>query len=165
MCRLLAFATFIVGLAGAVASAQTTVPSPPSIPYGPAVTLDVARKAADAAMAEAKKNNWTMAVAVVDSGGVMVFYEKMDNTQIGSTQVAIEKALTSVRFKRPSKVFQDLIAGGGLNLRMLKLTGAAPFEGGIPLIADGKIIGAIGVSGDSTDHDGICAQAGANAVK
>jgi glc operon protein GlcG len=128
------------------------------------VSMDVARKAADTAVAEARKNNWTMAVAVVDSGGVLVFYEKMDNTQIGSADVAIEKALTSVRFKRPSKAFQDLVAAGGASLRMLRLPGAVPFEGGIPLIVDGKLIGAIGVSGDTSDHDGICAQAGATAV-
>jgi uncharacterized protein GlcG (DUF336 family) len=135
------------------------------LPYGLPVSLENARKAAATALEEARKGNWKMAVAVVDTGGTLVYYEKMDNTQTGSADVAIEKARTAVRFKRPSKVFQDLVAGGGNGLRILRLPGAVPFEGGIPLIIDGQIVGAIGVSGDSTDHDGICAQAGANTLK
>ena len=102
---------------------------------------------------------------MVDTGGILVYYEKMDNTQIGSADVAIEKARTAVRFKRPSKAFQDLVAGGGAGLRVLALPGALPIEGGIPLVMDGQIVGAIGVSGDSADHDGICAQAGASTLK
>jgi glc operon protein GlcG len=89
----------------------------------------------------------------------------MENTQIGSADIAIEKALTAVRFKRPSKAFQDLVGGGGVGLRMLRLSGGVPFEGGIPILMNGKIVGAIGVSGDSSDHDGICAQAGAATLK
>lgn len=135
------------------------------IPYGLSVSMDNAKKAAAAALEEARKNNWRMAVAVVDTGGVLVYYEKMDNTQIGSADLAIDKARTAVRFKRPSKAFQDLVAGGGSGLRILGLPGAVPIEGGIPLIMDGQIVGAIGVSGDSSDHDGICAQAGAGTLK
>ncbi|HTR68063.1 MAG TPA: heme-binding protein [Terriglobales bacterium] len=134
-------------------------------PYGPSISLENARKIADIALAEARKNNWFMAVAVVDPSGTLVYYEKMDNTQTGSASVAVEKAKTSALFKRPSKTFQDMVAGGGLGLRILGLTGAMPIEGGVPVIVDDKIIGAIGVSGDSSDHDGICAQAGANALK
>jgi glc operon protein GlcG len=133
-------------------------------PYGLPVSVENAKKAAAAALDEARKGNWKMAVAVVDTGGILVYYEKMDNTQIGSADIAIEKARTAVRFKRPSKAFQDLLAGGGSGLRILRLPGAVPLEGGIPLIIDGQIVGAIGVSGDS-DHDSICAQAGAGTLK
>jgi glc operon protein GlcG len=134
-------------------------------PYGLPVSVENAKKAAAAAIAEARKNNWNMAVAVVDPGGTLVYYEKMDNTQLGSADVAIEKARTAAKFKRPSKVFQDLVAGGGAGLRILRLPGAVPFEGGIPLIVEGQIVGAIGVSGDTSDHDGVCAQAGASTLK
>ena len=135
------------------------------IPYGLSVSVENAKKAAAIALDEARKGNWKMAVAVVDTGGVLVYYEKMDNTQIGSADLAIDKARTAVRFKRPSKVFQDLVAGGGAGLRILGLPGAVPIEGGVPLVMDGQIVGAIGVSGDSSDHDGICAQAGAATLK
>ncbi len=134
-------------------------------PYGPPVSVENAKKAAAAALAEARTNNWKMAVAVVDTGGILVYYEKMDNTQIGSADIAIEKARTAVRFKRPSKTFQDTVAGGGAGLRVLRLPGAVPLEGGIPLMIDGQIVGAIGVSGDSADHDGLCATAGAGTLK
>lgn len=134
-------------------------------PYGPTVSVENAKKAAAAALVEARRGNWNMAVAVVDTDGILVYYEKMDNTQIGSADVAIDKARTAVRFKRPSKAFQDLVAGGGAGLRVLGLPGAVPIEGGIPLMMNGQIVGAIGVSGDAADHDGLCATAGAAAVK
>ncbi len=134
-------------------------------PYGLPVSLENAKKAAAVALDEARKGNWKMAVAVVDTGGTLVYYEKMDNTQIGSADIAIEKARTAVRFKRPSKAFQDAVAGGGAGLRILRLPGAIPLEGGFPLIMNGEIVGAIGVSGDSGDHDSICAQGGASALK
>jgi glc operon protein GlcG len=142
-------------------SARAQAPNP----YGPPVSVENAKKAAAAALAQARTNNWKMAAAVVDTGGILVYYEKMDNTQIGSADIAIEKARTAVRFKRPSKAFQDLVAGGGAGLRVLRLPGAVPLEGGIPLMIDGQIVGAIGVSGDSGDHDGLCAQAGAGTLK
>src|SRR6202049_1453089 len=142
-------------------SALAQVPNP----YGPPVSVENAKKAAAAALAEARKGNWNMAVAVVDTGGILVYYEKMNNTQIGSADIAIEKARTAVRFKRPSKAFQDLVAGGGAGLRILRLPGEIPFEGGIPLMVDGQIVGAIGVSGDTADHDGLCATAGAATLK
>ena len=134
-------------------------------PYGPGVAVENAKKIAAVALAEARKNNWFMAVAVVDPSGTLVYYEKMDNTQTGSADVAIAKARTAALYKRPSKVFQDMVAGGGSGLRILGLPNAVPIEGGIPLVIDGKIVGAIGVSGDSADHDSICAQAGADALK
>jgi len=134
-------------------------------PYGPNISLENAKKAAAPALAEARKNNWTMVVAIVDAAGDLVYYEKMDNTQLGSSQVAIGKARSAVRFKRPTKAFQDAVAAGGAGVRILGLEGAVPVEGGIPIVMDGKIVGAIGVSGDTSDHDAICAQAGANALK
>lgn len=133
--------------------------------YGPPIGVESAKKIASIALAEARKNNWYMAVAVVDPSGTLVYYEKMDNTQTGSASVSIDKARTASLFKRPSKAFQDMVAGGGQGLRILGLPGAVPIEGGVPLIVDGRIVGAIGVSGDSADHDGICAQAGADALK
>ena len=154
-------AAFLIALAGCSMLGQTQGPKP----YGPPIGVESAKKIAAIALAEARKNNWYMAVAVVDPSGTLVYYEKMDNTQTGSAGVSIDKARTASLFKRPSKAFQDLVAGGGQGLRILGLPGAVPIEGGVPLIMDGKIVGAIGVSGDSADHDGICAQAGADALK
>ncbi len=125
----------------------------------------MAKKAAAAAQAEAHKNGWFMTIAVVDPGGTLIYYERMDNSETGASTLAIEKARSSVLYKRPSKVFQDGLAAGGLGLRILGLPGASVIEGGIPLIVNGKIIGAIGVSGDASEHDGQCATAGANALK
>src|SRR5271167_391403 len=134
-------------------------------PYGPPVSVETAKKAAAAALAEARKNNWNMAVAVVDPSGNLVYYEKMDNTQLGSAKVSVNKARSAALFKRPTKAFQDALAGGGAGLRILGLEGAVPVEGGVPLIVDGKIIGAIGLSGDLSEHDAQCAKAGADAVQ
>ena len=134
-------------------------------PYGAPISVENARKAAAAAMTEAVKNHWTMAVAVVDPSGTLIYYEKMDNTQIGSANVSINKARSAALYKRPTKAFQDALAGGGAGMRVLGLEGAVPVEGGIPLLSDGKIVGAIGVSGDTSDHDGVCAQAGAATIK
>lgn len=134
-------------------------------PYGAPIGVDNAKKAAAAALAEAVKNHWKMAVAVVDPHGTLVYYEKMDDTQLGSADVAIAKARSSALFKRPTKAFQDGLAAGGAGMRILGLPGAVPVEGGVPVIADGKIIGAIGVSGDTSEHDGQCATAGASTIK
>ena len=134
-------------------------------PYGSSITLDSARKAAAPAIAEAQKNNWRMAVAVVDISGDLVYFEKMDGTQAASVNIAVDKARSSARFKRPTKALQDALAAGGAGLRMLALEGAVPVDGGVPLIADGKIVGAIGVSGGTSDQDAQCAKAGADSVK
>jgi len=134
-------------------------------PYGAPISLENAKKAAAASVAEASKNHWTMAVAVTDIGGDLVYFEKMDGTQTGSVQVAIGKARTAALFKRPSKAFQDIVAGGGNGLRILALEGAVPIEGGVPLVMDGQIVGAIGLSGATSDQDGQCARAGAEALK
>jgi uncharacterized protein GlcG (DUF336 family) len=134
-------------------------------PYGAPISVDSAKKAAAAAVAEARKNNWTMAVAVTDTGGDLVFFEKMDGTQTGSVNVALGKARSAALYKRPTKVWQDIVVGGGAGLRILGLEGAVPIEGGVPLVIDGKIVGAIGLSGGSAQQDNQCATAGADAVK
>jgi uncharacterized protein GlcG (DUF336 family) len=134
-------------------------------PYGMSIGGDTAKKSAAAALAEARKNNWTMAAAIVDTAGDLVYFEKLDGTQAASTLIAVDKARSSVRFKRPTKALQDALAAGGDGLRMLALQGAVPVEGGLPLIVDGKIVGAIGVSGGTSTQDGQCAKAGADVVK
>ena len=134
-------------------------------PYGLAITLDEAKKAAAPALAEARNNNWTMCVAVVDTAGNLVYFERMDATQTGSVAVAIAKARSAALFKRSTKMFQDALAAGGDGLRFLKLENAVPIEGGVPIVVDGKIVGAIGLSGGTSQQDGQCAQAGANALK
>jgi len=134
-------------------------------PYGAPISLENAKKAAAAAIAEARKNNWTMALAVVDPSGTLVYYEKLDNTQIGSSQVAINKARSAALFKRPTKSFEDQLAKGGDGLRTLGLEGAVPLEGGIPIVIEGKIVGAIGMSGGTSAQDAQCAQVGADALK
>jgi glc operon protein GlcG len=136
-----------------------------SQPYGSAIALEAAKKVAAPALAEASRNNWTMAVAVVDTAGDLVYFEKMDATQAASVVVAIDKARSAARFKRPTKAFQDILASGGDGLRVLGLSGAVPVEGGIPIVIGGKIVGAIGVSGGTSSQDGQCAVAGAAAVR
>lgn len=135
------------------------------MPYGMPINLENARKAATAALAETRKNNWTMAAAVVDPSGNLVYFEKMDNTQNGSVQVAMDKARSAALFKRPTKAFADRVTSGNAGLPVLRVQGAMPVEGGVPLVIDGHIVGAIGLSGDSSEHDGQCAQAGADALK
>jgi glc operon protein GlcG len=143
---------------------QATMP-PSAMPYGSPVNLETAKKAAAVALDEAARNHWTMAVAVVDPGGNLVYYEKMDNTQLGSTRVSVDKARSAALFKRPTKAFQDALAGGGKGSRVLGIEGAVPVEGGVPLIVDGKIIGAIGVSGDASENDAQCALAAAASMQ
>ena len=133
--------------------------------YGPSVTLDQAKKAAAAALAEARANSWIMAAAVVDTAGFLVYFEKMDHTQTGSVAVAQAKARSAALFKRSTKVFQDSLASGGDGLRVLALEGAVPVEGGLPLLVVGRVAGAIGLSGGTSAQDGQCAQAGVDALK
>ena len=104
-------------------------------------------------------------IAIVDTAGDLVYFEKMDDTQVGSVQIAQAKARSAARFKRATKVFQDGLAAGGVGLRLLALEGAVPVEGGIPLVSGGKIVGAIGASGGTSEQDGVVAQAGASALK
>ncbi|HEX9575470.1 MAG TPA: heme-binding protein [Myxococcales bacterium] len=162
-------ASFIV-LVAAAAAGQTTPQAKPAatssyaIPIGTAISLGAAKKAAAGASAEAKKNGWFMAIAVVDPAGTLVYFEKADTTQLGSAQVAIGKARSAALYKRPTKAFQDGLEKGGANLRILALEGAVPVDGGVPLLVDGKLVGALGVSGDLAENDGQCAAAGAAAL-
>jgi glc operon protein GlcG len=126
------------------------------------LTLEAAKKMAAAAIAEAKKNNWLMSVAVVDEGGSLMYFERIDMTQAGSTRIAIEKARSAVNFKRPTKVFEDAVAGG--RNAILGLSGAVPLEGGIPILMDGRVLGAVGVSGGTAPQDGQVAKAGVDAL-
>jgi glc operon protein GlcG len=144
---------------------QTPLVPPSNVPYGAAISADAAKKIAAAAIAEARKNNWEMAVAVVDTAGYLVYFERMQDTQLASVEIAIEKAKSAALFRRPTKAFQDTLAGGGEGLRILRLAGAIPVEGGIPIVVNGKLIGAVGASGGSSDQDGRTAQAGAAAMK
>jgi len=151
-------AATVVLFAAASASAQ----APPA--YGLPITLDQAKKAMAGAEAEAKKNNWPVVIAILDSGGNLVMLQRLDNTQWGSIEVAKDKARSAVAFRRPTKVWQDLIAQGGANLRLLNI-GYSVLEGGIPIMADGKVIGAIGVSGVTSQQDAQIGQAGIDALK
>ena len=126
-----------------------------------ALTLEAAKQIASAAETEARKNAWNVVIAVLDDGANLIYLQRMDETQIGSVEVALEKARTAVKFKRPSKALEDALAGG--RQAILKLPGATPVEGGIPLMLDGKLIGAIGVSGVQSNQDGQIAKAGADA--
>jgi glc operon protein GlcG len=134
-------------------------------PYGAPISLETAKKTAAPAVAEALKNNLSVAVAIVDTSGNLVYYEKMDNTMFGSAKVAIQKARSAAAFKRPTKAFEDVLASGGIGLRILRLPGAVPLEGGLPLLIDGKIVGAIGVSGATSAQDTQCAKAGADTLE
>ena len=133
-------------------------------PYGPPITLDQAKKAVAVAQAEARKNKWDVVVAIVDPAGQLVLLEKMDNTQNAASEVARQKASSAALFRRPTKAFQDGLAAGGAGLRILRLEGAVPLEGGLPIVVDGKIIGAIGVSGVTSEQDGQIAKAGVDAL-
>ena len=148
---------FAVLLAGA---AHAQVPQ-----YGNNITLEQARRAIAAAEAEAKKNNWPVAIAVVDNAGMLVAFQRADNTQTGSIAVAVDKASSSAMYRRPTKAFQDAVAGGGAGLRSLNLRGASAVDGGFPLVVDGKIVGGIGVSGVTADQDGQVAKAGVDGLK
>jgi glc operon protein GlcG len=147
------------------AMAQAPFAPPPQVPYGLSVSTESAKNAAAASIAEAQKNNWKQAIAIVDTGGYLVYFEKMQDTQTGSVDLAIEKARTAALFRRPTKVFEDGVAAGGEGLRLLRLTGAIPIDGGVPIIVDGKVIGAVGVSGGTGAQDGQVAKAGATAVR
>ncbi len=150
----------------AMALAAVSIGAYAQIPqYGTSINLEMAKKVVAAAEVESRKNNWPMAIAVVDNAGMLVAYVRMDNTQTASVQVAIDKAVSSAMYRRPTKAFQDMVAGGGAGMRALGLRGASPVEGGLPLLLDGKIIGGIGVSGANADQDGVAAKAGVDAVK
>ena len=130
--------------------------------YGNDVNLALAKKVMAAAEAEAMKNKSTVVIAIVDTHGLLVMLQRMDDTQTASVRVAIAKARTAAMFKRPTKELEDTVAGG--RVAALGLPGATPLEGGLPLMQGGKIIGAIGVSGMSSAKDIQVAKAGVDAV-
>jgi glc operon protein GlcG len=155
----LAFGAMLVFTAGAAAQQ----PAPPS--YGsPGVTLEQAKKAAEAAEAEATKNGWKMAITVVSNEGSLIYFGRMEDAQFGSSDVAIRKAKAAAEFRRPTKVFSDAVSGSPPALPILTL-GAIAVEGGLPLIANGKVIGAIGCSGGTAPQDGQACKAGADTIK
>jgi uncharacterized protein GlcG (DUF336 family) len=132
-------------------------------PYGPAISLQAARPLAAAAIAEAARNGWTIAVAIVDGGGDAVLLERMDRTQVGSVEVALQKARCAARFKRATKEWEDALAGG--RTAVLGIPGVLPLEGGLPLVdRRGEIVGAVGVSGALSAQDGQCADAARDAA-
>jgi len=165
MKKLILLALAVLLCSTSTAWAQKAFAPPPQVPYGLSINLESAKKVVAAAVAEARKNNWNMAVAIVDPGGHLVYFEKMDGTQTGSVDLSIEKARTAALFRRPTKVFQDGVAAGGEGVRLLRLTGAIPIDGGVPIILDGKLVGGIGVSGGAGDQDGHVANAGSGSVK
>ena len=147
--------------AGALSFAtQAQVPQ-----YGANINLEQARKAMVSAEAEARKNNWPVAIAIVDTAGNLVLFQRIDNTQTASGQVAIDKSVSAAIYRRPTKVFQDLLAKGAEGWRLPSLRGASMVDGGVPVVIDGKIVGGIGVSGVAGNQDAEVAIAGANAVK
>lgn len=170
----LALAAILAGLAAvpaahAQAPAATPAPLPDAmpfdIPYGAPISLDVAHKAIAAAAADAKKRNWKMAISVVDPSGNLIAHATLDGTQYGSIAISQAKARTAAQFRRPSKVFADGINGGSpATLSLLALNAGAASEGGMPIVVDGKLIGAIGVSGGTAPQDGVVAKVGLDAA-
>lgn len=136
---------------------------PSIIPYGPALTRSEAKAVMAAAEAEASANGLAVIIAIVDSAAQLVLLERLDHAQFGSIEVAVMKAQTAVRFKRPTKAVEDALSQGGLGLRLLTVPNIAAIEGGIPLMRDGKIVGAIGVAGMLPAQDVQVAQTGADA--
>lgn len=153
--------------APAAASAQTTPPQPaapaPMPAVGAPLSLEQAQAVMAAAMAEARRQNWTMAVAVVEPNGALVAFERMDGTQYASMQVAQDKARSSALFRRSTRAFSDSVASG--RVQVLTLTGAVAIEGGVPLVIGGRLVGAVGVSGGTAEQDGVVAAAGASALR
>ena len=141
-------------------AAQAQAPS-----YGPNITLEQAKKAMASAEAEARKNKWPEAIAIVDTAGHLVYYQRLDDTQTASVNVAIDKGVSAAIYRRPTKAFQDGLAKGGEGWRFPNLRGASMLDGGLPVVIGGKIVGGIGVSGVAGNQDAEVAKAGADAVK
>jgi len=127
------------------------------------ITLDDAKKAVAAAEAEARNNSWNVAIAVLDAGGHLIAFHRMDDTQIGSINIAIGKARTAGNFKRPTKAREDIVAGG--RMAFLAVEGITPVQGGLPVVVDGKVIGSVGVSGVQSSQDEQVAQAALNVLQ
>jgi uncharacterized protein GlcG (DUF336 family) len=133
--------------------------------YGNSINLEQAKKVLAAAQAEARKNSWPVAIAILDTSGNLLAFEKMDDTQTASIWVAQDKGRSAAIYRRPTKVMEDAVAGGGAGVRFLNLRDASTVEGGLPIVVGGKVIGAIGVSGVTSPQDGIIAKAGLDALK
>ena len=168
MFRMLAFAgLFAVAAGSALAQQPAPAPAPaaaPVLPYGPTITLDQAKRVMAAAELEAAKNSWQVAITILDSGGNLVMFHKVDNTQLSAVTTSEGKARTALEFKLPSKSLDDAIAAGGAGMRLLALKDITPLQGGILIMVDGKIAGAIGVSGALSSQDAQVAGAGAAAL-
>lgn len=154
----------LVGMSGILLFASVAFAQMPT-GYGVPINLESAKKIAAGALAEARKNKWNMAVAIVDPAGDLVYFEKLDDTQAASSEIAVDKARSAARFKRPTKALQDGLAAGGEGLRLLALRGSVPVEGGVPIVMGGRIVGAVGVSGGTSAQDGECAHAALANVK
>lgn len=151
----------VLGLClGAQANAQPAVPD-----YGPALTLETARKAMSAADALARSNGWNVAIAILDSGGHLVLYQRFDNTHHASIAVAQGKARTALDMRRPTRVLEEAVASGGSALGLLTARELTLLQGGVPIVSGGKIVGSIGVSGVTSANDEKVAMAGAEVVK
>jgi uncharacterized protein GlcG (DUF336 family) len=135
---------------------------PFDVPYGPPISAENAHKVIQAADTEAKKRDWKMNIAVVDAGGNLVAFERMDGAQIASIAIAEHKARAAAQFRRETKAFESAIQSG--NNYVLSLDGVVASRGGIPLVADGKLVGAIGVSGGTGSQDEVIAKAGVTAL-
>src|SRR4051794_10892397 len=150
------------------AAAQGQPPQPPAPasppPYGESINLEQSMKIVEAAMAEAKKNNWLMAISVVGPAGDLVYFAKMDNTQYASVTISQHKARAAATFRRPTKVFEDRVATPA-GVPALSLDGMIASEGGFPIVMNGKIVGALGCSGGTGQQDGQTCQAGIDAMK
>ncbi|MGP0092581.1 MAG: GlcG/HbpS family heme-binding protein [Xanthobacteraceae bacterium] len=158
--RRLLVAALLTLVAYSPGNAQTAAPA-----YGAPIDLALAKRVMAAAEAEALRNNWAVAIAVIDTTGDLVMLQRLDNTNLSSTRIARGKALTALEFRRPTKALEEAIAAGGPGLRLLAIEHVTPIEGGLPLIVDGKIIGAIGVSGGAAYQDAQIGKAGADAIK
>ena len=156
-------ASWVCSGMAAMAIASTALSAQTVLPVRKILTLEAAHQLTAAVRTQAQKNHWKMVTAVVDAGGNLVLLERMDDAQTGSIDVATQKARTAISFKRPTKTFEERTLAGRSVL--LGLPGVIPIEGGLPIIADGQYIGAIGVSGGSSEQDGIAAQAAVDALK
>ncbi|HEY5206534.1 MAG TPA: heme-binding protein [Roseiarcus sp.] len=163
-----AILTACLGFSGAAAAQQANpldvVPDkmPFNIPYGAPISLARAQAAIAAATAEAEKHGWALNVAVVDSGANLVAFGRMDGAQLGSIAVSEHKARASAKFRRPTKVFEEAIQKG--DIRALTIDDVIGSRGGIPLVEDGKLIGAIGCSGGAGSQDEVACMAGAATI-
>jgi uncharacterized protein GlcG (DUF336 family) len=135
---------------------------PPPVPHGMPISLELAKRVAAAAEAEARKNGWPMAIAIAEPTGALVYFLKMDNTQYASIDLAKAKAKTAAIYRRPTKMFNEALANGHLMFLTFQDLCAAP--GGLPLVADGELVGAIGVSGGAGHQDDVVAKAGVDAL-